>query len=125
MIYFYLYKITSPSNKVYIGQTRNLSGRKSCYKYLRCKGQPLLYNSLKKYSWDNHVFEIIKEGFMTTQEINKEEIKLILKYKNLKTSLNISDGGNLATHRIGKFGTALKKYDLIQFELSLNEARRK
>jgi hypothetical protein len=25
----------------------------------------------------------------------------------------------------GKFGTALKKYDLIQFELSLNEARRK
>jgi group I intron endonuclease len=56
-----IYKITSPSNKIYIGQSWNIYNRKSTYKSTKCKGQPKLYESLKKYGWENHLFEVIHE----------------------------------------------------------------
>jgi group I intron endonuclease len=57
-----IYKITSPSNKVYIGQSTNIKNRwDDYYKMIRCKRQPRLYNSLKKYKPHNHKFEIIEE----------------------------------------------------------------
>jgi group I intron endonuclease len=56
-----IYKILSPSNKVYIGQTWNYKKRMSGYKNISCKRQPKLYNSLLKYSVDNHSFTIIYE----------------------------------------------------------------
>ena len=57
----YIYKITSPSNRVYIGSTNNIGTRKRNYKSLSCKQQRKLYNSLLKYGWDNHSFEVIEE----------------------------------------------------------------
>lgn len=54
-----IYKITSPSNKIYIGQSKNLEKRKKAYKYSLAKGQPRLNNSFKKYGYENHTFEII------------------------------------------------------------------
>ena len=57
-----IYKITNLINKkVYIGQSTNIKKRWSDYKRLNCKGQPLLYRSLKKYGVENHKFEIITE----------------------------------------------------------------
>lgn len=56
-----IYKITSPSNKVYIGQSWDISSRKSVYKSIKCKGQPKLYESLKKYGWEYHSFEVVHE----------------------------------------------------------------
>lgn len=57
-----IYKITSPSNKIYIGQSRNIFKlRFAKYKNLKCKGQIRLYNSLIKHGWENHVFEVIEE----------------------------------------------------------------
>ena len=62
-----IYKITSPSNKIYIGQTVNIIKRKSYYKKGDCKAQPKLYSSFKKYGWDNHLFELGKLfGFAKT-----------------------------------------------------------
>lgn len=55
-----IYKITSPSNKVYIGQSENIEERFNQYKKLS-KKQPRLFNSFKKYGYENHVFEIIEE----------------------------------------------------------------
>lgn len=55
----YIYKITNPKNKVYIGSTINLKDRFYRYKSLRCKGQIKIYNSLKKYGFENHKFEVI------------------------------------------------------------------
>jgi len=66
-----IYKITSPSNKVYIGQSVNIKTRFLKYKSLNCKDQIRLYNSLKKYGFDNHVFEIIEE--CSIDLLNKRE----------------------------------------------------
>lgn len=56
-----IYKITSPSGKIYIGESRNIEKRIYNYKINNCKKQIKLYNSIKKYSWESHTFEIIEE----------------------------------------------------------------
>lgn len=61
-----IYKITSPSGKVYIGQTIDIQRRFKTYKSLKCKEQPRLYKSFIKYGVDNHKFEIIGE-FMKSE----------------------------------------------------------
>lgn len=56
-----IYKITSPSNRIYIGQTVDFVKRKSHYKNLKRNSQIRLYNSVKKYGWDSHKLELIEE----------------------------------------------------------------
>ena len=55
-----IYKITSPSNKIYIGQSVNIIKRIKRYLILDCESQRKLYNSLKKYDFQNHMFEVIE-----------------------------------------------------------------
>lgn len=55
-----IYKITSPSSKVYIGQSVNIQVRFSRYKRLSCKRQVALYNSFLKYGAENHLFDVIE-----------------------------------------------------------------
>lgn len=54
-----VYKITSPSGKIYIGLTTDAYVRLYSYKGLKCKAQIKLYNSLKKHGVENHKFEVI------------------------------------------------------------------
>lgn len=54
-----IYKITSPSGKIYIGSSINIKRRFSDYKRLRCKSQSKLYSSFLKYGVDKHLFEVI------------------------------------------------------------------
>lgn len=56
-----IYKITSPSGRVYIGQSINIERRFYNYRRLECKEQPILLRSLKKYGVDNHTFEVLIE----------------------------------------------------------------
>lgn len=56
-----IYKITSPSGKVYIGQSIDIEERKRKYASLRCKEQPRVYRSLLKYGFKAHTFEFIIE----------------------------------------------------------------
>jgi len=56
-----IYKILSPTGKIYIGQSTNIKKRWEWYQKLYCKSQTKLYNSLKKYGYENHTFEIIEE----------------------------------------------------------------
>jgi group I intron endonuclease len=56
-----IYKIISPTNKIYIGQSTNIEKRFEGYKKLYCKTQTKLYNSLKKYGWESHKTEILEE----------------------------------------------------------------
>lgn len=96
-----IYKITSPSGGVYIGQTRHYRHRVSAYKRLVCKDQPRLYNSLKKHGVTNHTYEIIHElPFDAHQQIvNTYETLYIDVYKNCGSKmLNIKEGGSFGGH---------------------------
>lgn len=66
-----IYKITSPSAKVYIGQSLNIEKRWKQYKNNLAKGQRALNYSFTKYGVENHVFEIICE--CETSELNEKE----------------------------------------------------
>ena len=58
-----IYKITSPSGRIYIGQSRDLNRRERDYqKYIKdSNSQVKLLASINKYNWENHIFEIIEE----------------------------------------------------------------
>ena len=57
-----IYKITSPTGKVYVGQSLHILRRFSEYRNLsNCHEQHKLYNSLVKYSSSEHIFEVIEE----------------------------------------------------------------
>lgn len=67
-----IYKITNPNGKVYIGQTINIENRWNEYKSLsNSKSQIKIHNSLKKYGYKNHIFEIIEE--CDEKELNDRE----------------------------------------------------
>jgi group I intron endonuclease len=56
-----IYKITSPSSKVYIGQSVNIERRFLDYKKSLKKQQIKHFKSIKKYGYENHIFEVIEE----------------------------------------------------------------
>lgn len=109
-----IYKITSPSNKIYIGQSWNWIKRKSVYKRLSCKTQIKLYNSLYKYGYDNHIIEIIEilNPNISQNELNIKEIYWWNYYKELGTEmLNIrypGSNGRMSKESIRKMSNSLK-----------------
>lgn len=68
-----VYKITSPSGRIYIGSAKDIYRRWSYYKRLECERQPRLYNSFIKYGVENHTFEIVAI----------EKFENILKYEHI------------------------------------------
>lgn len=66
-----IYKITSPNKKIYIGQSSDIEKRFYHYKILKCKRQPKVYNSLLKYGFEKHKFEILCECEFS--ELNEKE----------------------------------------------------
>lgn len=56
-----VYKITSPTGKIYIGESYNLNSR--CRRYLnpnKINGQKAIYNSILKYGHESHNIEILE-----------------------------------------------------------------
>ena len=86
MVKIGIYKITSPSDKIYIGQSINIDSRFNCYKNLNCKDQPKIYNSLKKYGPENHIFEIIEE--CPISYLNELEFWWKIYYNSVEDGLN-------------------------------------
>lgn len=68
-----IYKIVSPSGRVYVGQSIDIDLRFSYYKKLNCKRQKRLYNSLLKYGPESHIFEILE--LCVINDLNKVERK--------------------------------------------------
>jgi len=98
-----IYKILSPSNKVYIGQTWNYKKRMSGYRNISCKKQPKLYNSLLKYSVDNHSFTIIYElpEDISQGVLDTYEQLYIDQYRNCNIVLmNIREAGSHGKHSL-------------------------
>lgn len=77
-----IYKITSPSGKVYIGQSINIEKRWYRYNHLDCKSQIKLYNSFKKYGPNDHVFEILEK--CSEEQLLERETYWKLFYKVLE-----------------------------------------
>lgn len=90
-----IYRIKSPSGRVYIGQSCDIMERISAYKNRRCKRQALLYSSIEKYGWSSHEFKVIFE--CPRIELNKWEIFYIDLYDSFDTDhgMNLSTGGNM------------------------------
>jgi group I intron endonuclease len=87
-----IYKITSPSGKIYIGKSINIEDRINSYKYVgRRKLQHKLNNSINKYGLENHIFEIIE--ICTLDNIDEREIYWIKHYNCVEIGLNLTYGG--------------------------------
>lgn len=83
-----IYKITSPSGKVYIGQTVNLKVRLSIYRRCACPKQAKLFQSLKKYGFDSHKLEILQEA--EEEKLAELELHYIKFYDCVNEGLNCS-----------------------------------
>mgnify|MGYP003648967643 CR=1 FL=1 len=68
-----IYKITSPTGKVYIGQSIEIEKRFKRYRLMHTsiKSQIKLYNSFNKHGVENHLFEVILE--CKINELNNNE----------------------------------------------------
>lgn len=65
-----IYKITNPNGKIYIGQSWNIKRRKNNYSNHNSKSKTSIFNSIKKYGWKTHKFEVICElPFDISQEV--------------------------------------------------------
>lgn len=85
----YVYKITNPKGRVYIGSTKNINRRKYQYSVACCKSQCKLYLSIVKYGWNNHQFEIVWEGDWEQMYKKEREIGLMLNVLNKIIGLNL------------------------------------
>jgi len=104
-----IYKITNPTDKIYIGCTIDWKRRFSEYRRLSMAGQRKLYNSLKKYGYENHVFEIIEE--CEENMLHEREIYYINYYNCIAEGLNIRLGnrnGRLTEETKQKISESLK-----------------
>lgn len=83
-----IYKIISPSGKIYIGQSRDLKRRKNDYeKYIKNSNRQIkLLASINKYGWESHVFEIIEECLF--EDLNKRERYFQELYNSVDSGLN-------------------------------------
>lgn len=66
-----IYKIISPKNRIYIGQSIDIEKRFNTYKNLNCKKQTILYRSFLKYGIEKHKFEVLCE--CNVEELNDKE----------------------------------------------------
>jgi len=83
-----IYKITSPSKRIYIGQSINIQSRWRQYERLdsSIKQSIKLYRSFIKYGVDNHIFEIVEECCF--EELNNRERYWQEFYNVVKKGLN-------------------------------------
>ena len=94
----YIYKITSPSGKSYIGRTKDLNDRMAQHKYEAKKNRKksTIYKAIRKYGWDNMKVEILEMG--SSKDIEALEEKHILESNSLKIGYNDTirtTGGNV------------------------------
>ena len=112
-----IYKVTSPSGKVYIGKTSmKLENRIICHKYdaYTRNSKRAICNAIRKYG-DNMIWEILQSNISSYGETNFLERKYIKEYKstNSKFGYNLTeggDGGQLVGDSYIKKTRAMKKF---------------
>lgn len=123
-----IYKIVSPSNRVYIGQSINCLKRFKDYKlYNKTGSQKRLKNSFDKYGKENHIFEIIEEcsiDLLNEKERYWQEYYDVLNKNGLNCKLtNTKDkSGKLSKElvdKISKANTGKKRSDAFKMKMSV------
>jgi len=104
-----IYKIISPSGKIYVGKTYNLRKRISSHKCsAKADKNIMLHNSIRKYGWDAHNLEVIEE--VDDSIMDEREIFWIAELKTYCydncNGLNMTKGGD------GQRSTWMHKTDL-------------
>lgn len=98
-----IYKMVSPSGRIYIGKSSNFAKRMNYYKNLGVKSQSQLYRSLMKYGFDSHNAEIIDQFIGSDNHASSKEMFWIRSYMSNKCKwaemrgLNLTDGGEGTT----------------------------
>jgi hypothetical protein len=88
-----IYKHTSPSGKIYVGQTKQTLAKR----FVNGKGYahcPKFNAAIKKYGWEAFQTEIIEEGILTQQEANERETYWIAFYNSYYEGYNCTKGGS-------------------------------
>lgn len=120
---YIIYKYTSPSGGVYIGQTHNdletragNSGKQYCYS----GKQTAIARAIKKYGWDSFQKEILFTG-LTSDEADQKEKELIKEYREKGECYNICSGGKgvpgTRDHKVCQYsldGEYIKTWDTIK-----------
>ena len=116
-----IYKITSPSGKIYVGQSIDIKKRWNDYKSLcNSKDQIGIHRSFKKYSVDQHQFEILEEceeSQLNNRERYYQDYYNVTSINGLNCRLTKSDdkSGNLSIEtklKISKSHIELRKLGL-------------
>ena len=83
-----IYIVISPVNKVYVGQSVNISNRLTRYKNMsvKTKKQTKLWRSLLKHGANNHTYKIIE--LCIESDLNKRERFYQEKYDSVNSGLN-------------------------------------
>lgn len=83
-----IYKITSPTNKIYIGQSVNIEKRFKSYLSMNSGNskQVRLHRTFLKYGVENHIFEVVEE--CTMELLNERERYYQDLYNVLEKGLN-------------------------------------
>lgn len=98
---YVIYKLTSPSNKIYIGQSINL--RRRFYSYTSCdiKNGAKIGNAIRKYGFENFQVDVlfdIKPSNRSIIILNMMEKYFIKKYDCVFCGYNSRDGGENSLH---------------------------
>lgn len=112
-----IYKITSPTGRIYIGQTVNFTNRCNNYKNIKelsPRHDSIITRSLLKYGYENHKIEFIEaclEDELDEREILQIEIHKcwILKYPKLR-GMNLLEGGKIKKEDFADFKFERKNY---------------
>ena len=131
-----IYKITSPSGKVYIGQSWSVEKRLYRYKHYlsSSSSQSVLHNSFLRYGPENHEMEILVQlsEDVCQDLLDYHEIKLIKEFKVAGFSLlNVTNGGQswlnleVIKHRTEKRKLRVLKREILIQEKALKRKSRK
>jgi len=126
-----IYKITNPKGRVYIGQSIGIHARwEKDYKKLQCEKQVRLYNSLLKYGFSEHIFEVVEECSiedLNTRERYWQDFYDVLSKKGLNCKLTKTEdkSGKWSEETKEKIGKARKgKLHTEATKQQMSEARK-
>ncbi len=105
--YGIIYKATSPSGKVYIGQTIHSlrfrkgkhSGKANCKKSNTYNTK--FYKAIRKYGTNQFCWEVIYSDIII-EKLNKLEIKTIREYNSFNRGYNSTEGGVGCRHAMSE-----------------------